>query len=133
MPIAVPLLEGTTIRLESLAPEHVVGLAEAASQDPSLYRFSPVPQGLEPLCPTSRRPWRPGRCTACSCTPTPASSIRETAIERVGASFEGILRAHRAAAEGGPRDSARYSITATEWPRVKAHLAALAARHQEST
>jgi RimJ/RimL family protein N-acetyltransferase len=49
------------------------------------------------------------------------------AIERIGAQFEGILRAHRLAIDLAPRDSARYSIVAAEWPRVKAHIAKLLA------
>ena len=44
------------------------------------------------------------------------------ALERIGAQFEGVLRAHRLAADLIPRDSARYSILAGEWPRVKARL-----------
>jgi RimJ/RimL family protein N-acetyltransferase len=50
------------------------------------------------------------------------------AIERIGARFEGILRAHRLASDLIPRDSARYSITAPEWPTVKRHLTELAYR-----
>ena len=48
------------------------------------------------------------------------------AIERIGARFEGILRSHRLAADLIPRDSARYSITAAEWPEVKRNLERLA-------
>jgi RimJ/RimL family protein N-acetyltransferase/GNAT superfamily N-acetyltransferase len=44
------------------------------------------------------------------------------AIERIGAQFEGILRSHRLAADLIPRDSARYSITASQWPEVKRNL-----------
>ena len=44
------------------------------------------------------------------------------AIERVGGQFEGILRAHRMAADFIPRDSARYSIIASEWPAAKQRL-----------
>jgi len=44
------------------------------------------------------------------------------AIERIGGKFEGILRAHRMAADFIPRDSARYSIIAAEWPNVKQQL-----------
>ncbi|HZM11463.1 MAG TPA: GNAT family protein [Candidatus Limnocylindrales bacterium] len=44
------------------------------------------------------------------------------AIERVGGKFEGILRAHRMAADYIARDSARYSIVAAEWPDVKRKL-----------
>jgi N-acetyltransferase len=41
---------------------------------------------------------------------------------RLGAVFEGILRAHLPAADGGVRDSAMYSIVAEEWAGVKANL-----------
>ena len=51
-----------------------------------------------------------------------------TAIERIGAQFEGILRAHRLAADLTPRDSARYSITASQWPEVKRNLETMARR-----
>jgi N-acetyltransferase len=44
------------------------------------------------------------------------------AIERVGGKFEGILRAHRMAADFIARDSARFSIVAAEWPEVKPRL-----------
>jgi N-acetyltransferase len=44
------------------------------------------------------------------------------AIERLGAQLDGILRAHQRAANGSLRDTAVYSITAAEWPAVKAHL-----------
>lgn len=44
------------------------------------------------------------------------------AIERIGGKFEGILRAHRMAADFIARDSARYSIVASEWPDVKQRL-----------
>ena len=47
------------------------------------------------------------------------------AIERIGGQFEGILRAHRMAADFIPRDSARYSIVASEWPAVKQRLGQL--------
>ncbi|RNB80169.1 N-acetyltransferase [Brevibacillus fluminis] len=45
-----------------------------------------------------------------------------TAIERLGAKFEGIRRAHVPASDGGIRDSAYYSILAAEWPVVRANL-----------
>lgn len=44
------------------------------------------------------------------------------AIERIGGKMEGILRAHRMAADFIPRDSVRYSIIASEWLEVKAKL-----------
>lgn len=50
------------------------------------------------------------------------------AIERIGGRLEGILRAHRISAELTPRDSARYSILATEWPDVRERLTRLLER-----
>jgi len=48
-----------------------------------------------------------------------------TAIERIGGKFEGILRAHRLAVDNTPRNSARFSIVAEEWPAAKRRLTAL--------
>jgi N-acetyltransferase len=50
------------------------------------------------------------------------------AMERIGCRFEGILRSHRMAVDSTPRDSARYSIVAAEWPEVKERLARLRER-----
>ena len=44
------------------------------------------------------------------------------AIERLGAQLDGVLRAHMVVPNGSVRDTAVYSITAAEWPPVKAHL-----------
>ncbi|QPF93284.1 GNAT family N-acetyltransferase [Bradyrhizobium commune] len=44
------------------------------------------------------------------------------AIERLGAKQDGILRSHQIAPNGTLRDTVVYSITAAEWPTVKAHL-----------
>lgn len=51
----------------------------------------------------------------------------QTAILRIGASFEGILRSHRGSYAPGEenvvaRDSAMYSVIRSEWPAVKAGL-----------
>lgn len=57
------------------------------------------------------------------CLHTDARNQRsQAAIERIGGKFEGVLRAHRMAADFIPRDSYRYSIIAAEWPAVKARL-----------
>ena len=45
-----------------------------------------------------------------------------SALERLGARQEGLLRAHRMAADYTPRDSMRYSITIAEWPAAKRRL-----------
>jgi RimJ/RimL family protein N-acetyltransferase len=44
------------------------------------------------------------------------------AIERLGARLDGILRSHSVAPNGTLRDTCVYSIVASEWPAVKAHL-----------
>ena len=197
----VPILEGSHIRLEPLVHRHVDGLVSASAADPSLYQWSPVPQGksetekyvdtalawheagtaasfavvrlIDNVVIGSTRffnleywPWptghpshgrqEPDACEigytwyAASAIRTPANTeakllmltyafetwnvlrvclhtdvrnIRSrAAIERIGGQFEGILRAHRMAADFIPRDSARYSIVASEWPAAKEKL-----------
>ena len=44
------------------------------------------------------------------------------AIERLGARLDGVLRSHQIAANGSLRDTCVYSIVASEWPAVRAHL-----------
>jgi RimJ/RimL family protein N-acetyltransferase len=57
------------------------------------------------------------------CFHTDARNQRSrSALERIGGQFEGILRAHRMAADFIPRDSVRYSVIAAEWPAVKERL-----------
>jgi RimJ/RimL family protein N-acetyltransferase len=51
------------------------------------------------------------------------------AIQRIGGTFEGVLRAHRPTIDQRPRDSARFGITAAEWPAVRQRLADLTARY----
>jgi RimJ/RimL family protein N-acetyltransferase len=196
-----PILQGQYVRLEPLSRQHIDGLAAASAADPSLYQWSPVPQGqaeAEKYVETaiawqeagtaapfavvrlsdnavigSTRlfnleywPWPPHhphhrRTTPDACeigyTWYAASAIRtaanteskllllthafetwkvlrvclhtdvrnqrsRAAIERIGGQFEGILRAHRMAADFIARDSARYSIIAAEWPEAKDKL-----------
>jgi RimJ/RimL family protein N-acetyltransferase len=196
-------LPGNNIRLEPLGHQHVNGLVAAAAADPSLYRWSPVPQGKDKAAGYidtalawqdagtavpfaivrmpdetligSTRFWNIERWTwpaghpshgrdvpdACEigytwlaqsalrtaantetkllmlrhafeawqvlrvCFHTDARNQRSrAALERIGAQCEGILRAHRMAADFIPRDSVRYSIVAAEWPRVKQRLIA---------
>ena len=64
------------------------------------------------------------------CLHTDARNARSrAAIERIGGKFEGILRAHRMAADFIARDSARYSIIAAEWSAVKQRLIGLTERY----
>jgi RimJ/RimL family protein N-acetyltransferase len=194
-------LESTHIRLEELELKHTRGLAAASAGDPTLYQWSPVPQGeaearryIETALDwrdagtalpfaivnkesgaiigstrffnLERWPWPEGhelhgRETPDACeigyTWLAHSAIRTTvnteakllmleyafetwkvfrvclhtdvrnqrsraAIERIGAKMEGILRAHRMAADFVARDSVRYSIIASEWPELKERL-----------
>jgi len=201
LPQTALLLTGKFIRLEQLSHDLLEGLTAAAAGDPSLYQWSPVPQGK--LATTkyidtalawrdagtaapfaivrvddgevigSTRFWnierwawpeghpRDGRSLpdACEigytwltksairtaanteakllmlthafetwrvlrvCFHTDARNVRSrNALERIGGKFEGVLRAHRMAADFVPRDSVRYSILAAEWPDVRARL-----------
>lgn len=43
-------------------------------------------------------------------------------IERIGAKFDGIVRAHMPGFDGGIRDTAFYSIIQGEWPELKIRL-----------
>lgn len=194
-------LLGTHIRLEPLEQRHVDGLVAAAAADPSLYQWSPIPQGKvdaanyietalawrdagtavpfaivrlsDGVVIGSTRFWNlerwswpeghpsHGRSAPDACeigyTWLTRSAIRtaanteakllmltyafeewqvlrvcfhtdtrnqrsRAALERIGGQFEGILRAHRMAADYIPRDSVRYSIVALEWPTVKQRL-----------
>jgi RimJ/RimL family protein N-acetyltransferase len=47
-----------------------------------------------------------------------------TAILRLGARFDGVLRAARPASDGAIRDTAAFSILEAEWPAVRAKLEA---------
>ena len=47
------------------------------------------------------------------------------AIERLGARFDGVVRAVSIAYDGAIRDSAVYSILDAEWPEVKQRIAGL--------
>jgi len=65
------------------------------------------------------------------CLHTDARNQRSRdAMQRIGARFEGILRAHRLGADGKPRDSVRFGITAAEWPSVRLRLDELSRRYQ---
>jgi N-acetyltransferase len=201
MRIESPVLSGINIRLEPLDRRHIDGLVSASASDPSLYQWSPVPQGAAqattyvdiglswrdagtavPFAIISqtdgaiigstrfwnieRWSWPPGHARhgrhlsdACEigytwftrsairtaanteakllmlthafetwqvlrvCFHTDARNHRSrAALERIGAKCEGILRAHRMAADFIPRDSVRYSIVAAEWPEIKQQL-----------
>ena len=76
--------------------------------------------------------WRVQRVALC----TDERNMRSrNAIERIGASFEGVLRHHRpskvAGEEGRLRNSALFAIVDDEWPAVKERLVARLAPRPE--
>jgi RimJ/RimL family protein N-acetyltransferase len=206
------VLSGRHVRLEPLDHRHVDGLVAASAADPSLYQWSPIPQGNveatvyvdtalawrdagtavpfaivkvngksnddsdDGVVIGSTRFWnlerwswpsghpRHGRDIPDACeigyTWLARSAIRtganteakllmltyafdtwqmlrvcfhtdarnqrsRAALERIGGKFEGVLRAHRMAADYIARDSVRYSILQAEWPDVKRQLSHL--------
>ena len=46
----------------------------------------------------------------------------QAAIERLGATKDGVLRAHRRHKDGSLRDTHTYSILAAEWPTIRTRL-----------
>jgi RimJ/RimL family protein N-acetyltransferase len=201
MQIADLTLPGRHVRLESLERRHIDGLVAAAAADPTLYHWSPVPQGAiavssyvdtalawrdagtaapfaiirveDEVVIGSTRFWNLERWAwpqghplygrdvpdageigytwltrsairtaanteakllllthafevwrmLCVCFHADArNECSRAALERIGAQFEGILRSHRLAVDLIPRDSARFSIVAAEWPGVKRRL-----------
>ena len=199
-------LQGQHVRLEPLGEQHVDALVAAAHQDPSLYRWSQVPQNraeaakyiatalawrragsavpfatvrvLDGEVVGSTRFWnlerwswplghpshgRSGpdvceigytwlaRSAVRTAVNTEAKALMlthafehwevqsvclhsdarneasRTAMERIGARFEGVLRAHRMATDYSARDSARFAIIRHEWPAVKQRLQRLLA------
>jgi hypothetical protein len=72
------------------------------------------------LCTHAFERWRVRRVS----WKTDARNARSrAAILRLGAQFDGILRAHRAAGDGTVRDSAFFSMLAAEWPAARQRLA----------
>jgi nitroimidazol reductase NimA-like FMN-containing flavoprotein (pyridoxamine 5'-phosphate oxidase superfamily)/RimJ/RimL family protein N-acetyltransferase len=60
---------------------------------------------------------------------TDALNLRsQAAIERLGATREGVLRWHKRRGDGTWRDSVFYGMTDAEWPAARERLAAAAAR-----
>lgn len=55
----------------------------------------------------------------------------QAAIERLGARKDGVLRHHRLRRDGTVRDTVMYSITAGEWPEIKAQLRDRLERHEK--
>ena len=64
-------------------------------------------------------------CIAVEFRTSSANAQSRAAIERLGAKLDGILRSHALHKNGTLRDTVVYSITAAEWPAVRARLTAI--------
>jgi RimJ/RimL family protein N-acetyltransferase len=56
----------------------------------------------------------------------------QAAIERLGATREGVLRSHKPRRDGTRRDSVFYGLPAQAWPAAKQRLLDRLAAHQPS-
>lgn len=54
----------------------------------------------------------------------------QSAIARIGATQEGVLRKHKVYPDGYVRDSVMFSVIAQEWPQVKEQLLKFLTQHQ---
>ena len=54
----------------------------------------------------------------------------QRAIERLGAKRDGVIRGQALRRDGTIRDTVMYSVTAGEWPEIRAHLDHLLLRHE---
>ena len=147
-------LAGELVRLEPLGPEHAADLVDAVG-DRTTFGLASVPMPDEVDDDIERRRSAPdvtpfaqvrvadGRAVGVTCflnhrrrSPdddpyaveiTDARNERtRAAIERLGATFEGVLRRWQPSQKPGEehllRDTAMYAILADEWPAVKAAL-----------
>jgi RimJ/RimL family protein N-acetyltransferase len=62
------------------------------------------------------------RCEAVGFETSHLNLRSQAAIERLGASRDGVLRAHMRHRDGSLRDTVTYSILRREWPQVRARL-----------
>ena len=53
------------------------------------------------------------------------NSRSQQALERIGASKEGVLRSHKIYPDGYVRDSVVYSVIVSDWPAIERHLQGL--------
>lgn len=56
-----------------------------------------------------------------------------TAIARLGAKQDGVLRSHRRHADGSVRDTVAFSIIESEWPAVKRNLRHRIEQHEQGS
>jgi N-acetyltransferase len=65
---------------------------------------------------------------------TDARNVRSRqSLDQLGATFEGVLRAHQITREGRIRDSAIYSILQREWPEIRIAISTRLQKHAKPT
>lgn len=69
------------------------------------------------------------RCIAVALETSWFNDASRTAIARLGAKQDGVLRSHRRHADGSVRDTVVFSILDNEWPAVRAHLQSRLSAH----
>ena len=81
-----------------------------------------------PSCSCSRTPSREWNVDRVALATDERNERSRSAIIRLGATFEGILRSHRPSKvpgeEGLARNTALFAITAADWPEVRQRLTA---------
>ena len=94
------------------------------------YRVSSQRTGLNTECKMLllRHAFETLQCVAVEFRTHVLNRASRRAIERLGARQDGILRNHMLLPNGTLRDTCVYSITAAEWPVVRANLQALLER-----
>ncbi len=124
-------LRGPHARLEPLSQHHCDGLIEAVN-DGELWKlwYTFVPRAEDMKKEIDRRLSLQAAGSMLPFTVLDADGKiagminhqSRRGIERLGAKQDGILRNHQIAPNGTLRDTVVYSIIASEWPTVKAHL-----------
>jgi RimJ/RimL family protein N-acetyltransferase len=85
-------------------------------------RYQRTPVNTEAKLLMLRHAFESWRCHRVTLKTDERNTRSRRAIERLGAHFDGLLRAYQPAADGTPRNTAYYTILAREWPEVERRL-----------
>jgi len=130
-------VEGDHVSVVPLTRDHRADLEEAANRRLEIgstwYRKSVQRTPLNTECKLLllRHAFEELDCVAVDFRTHFLNQQSRRAIERLGAKLDGILRAHMILPNGTVRDTATYSIIASEWPTVKANLTWLLEKPRE--
>jgi RimJ/RimL family protein N-acetyltransferase len=87
-------------------------------------RVQRTPLNTEAKLLLLRHAFQTWRCYRVTLKTDERNTRSRRAIERLGAHFDGMLRAFQPAADGKPRNTAYYTILEREWPEVERGLQA---------